>query len=134
MPFLLWLVNNKQKTHGGASMRRERDPNSMEIALPVNAFPVQSGLREKEKKNDYSAAVKINISISILAPKTQINAHLSIRLWQRPIRIRPWSGVRAGACPICSRDNNSQSSWVVVVDVVRRSVVRLCARQGSDRT
>ena len=52
-------------------MGRARDPNSAEIALPVNAFPVQSGSVEKEQKNDYLAAVKINISISILAPKTQ---------------------------------------------------------------
>ena len=49
-------------------MGRARNPNSAENALPVNAFPVQSGLKEKEQKNDYSAAVKINISISVLDP------------------------------------------------------------------
>ena len=31
-------------------MGRARNPNSAEIALPVNAFPVQSGLKEKEQK------------------------------------------------------------------------------------
>ena len=62
-------MNDKHKAHRGASMGKDRNPNSAEIALPVNAFPVQSGLKEKEKKNDYSAAVKINISISVLAPK-----------------------------------------------------------------
>ena len=50
-------------------MGKDRNPNSTEITLSVNAFPVQSGLKDKEKKNDYSAAVKINISISVLAPK-----------------------------------------------------------------
>ena len=58
-------------------MGRARNPNSAENALPVNAFPVQSGLKEKEQKNDYSAAVKINISISVLDPKTKINTHLA---------------------------------------------------------
>ena len=58
-------------------MGMDRSPNSAEIALPVNAFPVQSGFREKGKKNDYLAAVKINISISILAPKTKTNTHLA---------------------------------------------------------
>ena len=50
-------------------MGTNRNPNSAEIAVPVNVFPVQSRLREKEKKNDYLAAIKINISIFILAPK-----------------------------------------------------------------
>ena len=36
-------------------------------------------------------------------------------LRQRPIRIGPWSGVRAGACPIGPGENNSRSPWVVVV-------------------
>ena len=58
-------------------MGRARNPNSAENALPVNVFPVQSGLKEKEQKNDYSAAVKINISISVLDPKTKINTHLA---------------------------------------------------------
>ena len=70
-------------------MGKDRNPNSAEIALPVNVFPVQSGFREKGKKNDYLAAVKIMISIAILAPKTKTNTHLSIRLRRRPIRIGP---------------------------------------------
>ena len=70
-------------------MGKDRNLNSAEIALPVNAFPVQSGFREKGKKNDCLAAVKINISISILAPKTKTNTHLSIRLRRKPIRIGP---------------------------------------------
>ena len=65
----MWLLNNKYKTHGRASIGEDRNPNSAEIALPVNAFPVQSGLKEKDKKNDYLAAVKINIYISVLVPK-----------------------------------------------------------------
>ena len=77
------------------------DVPSLEIlkTLPVNVFPVQSGFREKGKDNDL-AAVKSNISISVPAPKTKINTHLRIRLWQRPIRIGPWSGARSWACPI----------------------------------
>ena len=39
-------------------MGTDRNPKSAEIAVPVNVFPVQSGLREKEKKNDYLAAIK----------------------------------------------------------------------------
>ena len=50
-------------------MGTDRNPKSAEIAVPMDVFPVQSGLREKEKKNDYLAAIKINISVSILAPK-----------------------------------------------------------------
>ena len=55
------------------------DVPSLEIlkTLPVNVFPVQSGSVEKEQKNDYLAAVKINISISILAPNTKTNTHLA---------------------------------------------------------
>ena len=80
-------------------MEKNRNPNAAEITLPLNAFPVQSGFREKGKDNDL-AAVKINISISVQAPKTKINTHLRIRLWQRPIWIGPWSVVRSGAYPI----------------------------------
>ena len=58
-------------------MGKDHNPNSAEIALPMNAFPVQSGFREKGKKNDCLAAVKINISISIMAPKTKINTHIA---------------------------------------------------------
>ena len=58
-------------------MEKGRNLNAAEIDLPLNAFPVQSGFREKGKKNDSLAAVKINISISILAPKTKTNAHLA---------------------------------------------------------
>ena len=58
-------------------MEKDRNLNATEIALPLNAFPVQSGFREKRKKNDYLAAVQINISIFILAPKTKTNTHLA---------------------------------------------------------
>ena len=86
-------MNNKHKTHGGASMGRASDPNSAEIALPVNAFPVQSGLKEKEKKNDCLAAVlKINISISILAPKhKQTHTSASVFGGDRFGLIRGWA-------------------------------------------
>ena len=57
-------------------MEKNRNPNAVKIALPLNAFPVQSGFREKGKDNDL-AAVKINISISVPAPKTKINTHLA---------------------------------------------------------
>ena len=57
-------------------MEKNRNPNAVEIALPLNAFPVQSGFREKGKDNDL-AAVKISISISVPAPKTKINTHLA---------------------------------------------------------
>ena len=57
-------------------MEKNRNLNAAEIVLPVNVFPVQTGFREKGKKNDYLAAVKISISISILASKTKINTHL----------------------------------------------------------
>ena len=50
-------------------MGKDRNLNSVKIALPVNVFPVQSKFREKEKKNDYLAAVKINIFISFTDPK-----------------------------------------------------------------
>ena len=61
-------MKNRHNTHGRANMGKDHSPNSAEIALPVNVFPVQSGFREKGKKNDYLAAVKINIFISILSP------------------------------------------------------------------
>ena len=67
-------MKNRHKTHGGANMGKDRNPNA-EIALPVNAFLVQSGFREKGKKNDYLASVKTNISI--MASKTEINTHLA---------------------------------------------------------
>ena len=57
-------------------MEKNRNLNAAEIVLPVNVFPVQTGFREKGKKNDYLAAVK-NISISILAPNTKTNTHLA---------------------------------------------------------
>ena len=60
-------------------MEKDRDPNSAKNTLLLNAFPVQFGFREKEKKNDL-VAVNINISIlCIPALKTKIITHLSIR-------------------------------------------------------
>ena len=53
--FLLWLVTNRDKTRGEANMGKDRNPNSAEITLPVNAFPVHFGFREKEKINDLVA-------------------------------------------------------------------------------
>ena len=61
-------------------MGKDRNLNSAEIALLVNTFPVQSGFREIGKKNNYLAAVKINISISIMAQKTKNKHAPSIRL------------------------------------------------------
>ena len=58
-------------------MGKDRSPNSAEIALPMSMLPVQSEFREKGKKNDCLAAVKINIFISIMAPKTKINTHIA---------------------------------------------------------
>ena len=60
-------------------MEKNRNPDAAEIALPVNAFPVHSGFREKGKENDL-AAVNVDISMSIPAPKSKINTHLSIHL------------------------------------------------------
>ena len=108
-------------------MEKNSNPNATEITLPVNAFPVQSVFREKGKEHDL-AAVNIDISMSIPAPKTKINTHLSIHLWRRPILIGPWSGVRSGACAIGPGDNNSRSSWVVVVVDVSGGLWYGCAR------
>ena len=80
-------------------MEKNRIPNAAEIALPVNMFPVESGFREKGKENDL-ATVNIDIFMSIPAPKSKVNSHLSIHLWQTPIWIGTWSGVHSGACAI----------------------------------
>ena len=69
-------MKSRRKSHGGANMGKDRNLNSAEIVLFVNVFPVQSGFREKGKKNDFLAMVNINISISIMAPKTKINMRL----------------------------------------------------------
>ena len=45
----LWHTN-RDKTHGGANMGKDRNRNSTEIALPVNMFPVHFGFREKEQR------------------------------------------------------------------------------------
>ena len=58
-------------------MEKNRNPDAAEIALPVNAFPVHSGFREKGKKNDL-AAVNVEISMSIPAPRSKINTHISL--------------------------------------------------------
>ena len=76
-------MTNRDETHGGANMGKDRHPDSAEIALLLNVFPVQFRFRDKEKKNNL-VAVNINISISILAPKTKINTHLSIRYGEGP--------------------------------------------------
>ena len=36
-------------------MGKDHNPNSAEIVLHVNVFPVHSGFREKEKENDLAA-------------------------------------------------------------------------------
>ena len=64
-------------------MEKGRNPNAAEIALPLNAFPVQSGFREKEKINDLVVVI-FSISISIPAPKTSTITHLSIRHGEEP--------------------------------------------------
>ena len=56
-------------------MEKNRNPNAAEIALPLNAFPVQSGFREKKK---------ISISILIPEPKTKTITHLNIRHGEEP--------------------------------------------------
>ena len=63
-------MNKRHETHGRANMEKDRNPNAAEIALPLNAFPVQSRFREKKKINDLVAVI-ISISISIPAPKTK---------------------------------------------------------------
>ena len=61
-------------------MQKGRNPNAAEIALPQNAFPVQSGFREK---NDLVVVI-FSISISIPAPKTNTITQLSIRHGEEP--------------------------------------------------
>ena len=97
--FMFQHPKQKQSRASASVMKKNRNPNSAEIASPLNVFLAQSGFMKKEKINDLVAAI-INISIFIPAPKIKINTHLSIRLWKRPIWIGPWSGDRSGAFPI----------------------------------
>ena len=64
-------------------MEKDHNPNAAETALPLNAYHVQSGFREKEKINDLVAVI-ISISISIPAPKTKTITHLTIRHGEEP--------------------------------------------------
>ena len=115
-------------------MGMDRSPNSAEIALPVNAFPVQSGFREKGKKNDYLAAVKINISISILAPNTKTNTHLASVFSRDQFGLVRDRASTLGHVPLDQGTTAHDRHWLLSLLCLRRLVVRLCARQGSNCT